>query len=119
MCPGLGQMPQSSPSASSASRGSVASRELGVCHSSSSPAFDVDGPGVLGADDDATRQHPAAPESGRTSSQPGSTRQHPAAPRHPAAPGNPALTRQHPGNPATRPGNTRQPGNQGSKGDGG
>ena len=32
----------------------------------------------------------------------------------PGKPGNPAKTRQHPGNPATRPGNTRQPGNQGS-----
>jgi hypothetical protein len=30
-------------------------------------------------------------------------------------PGNPAKTWQHPGNPATRPGNTRQPGNQGSR----
>jgi len=72
----------------------------------------------------ATRQHPAAPGSTRKCAHvltawqnpaaPGSTRQHLAAPRHPAAPGNPALTRQHPGNPATRPGNTRQPGNQGS-----
>ena len=63
----------------------------------------------------ATRQHPAAPGSAPTSSQPGSTRQHPAAdPANPAPgkPGNPAKTRQHPGNPATRPGNTRQPDNQ-------
>ena len=52
--PGAGaDAPVVAVAASSASRGSVASRELGVCHSSSSPAFDVDGPGVLGADDDA------------------------------------------------------------------
>ena len=79
----------------------------------------------------ATRQHPAAP---------GSTRQHLEVPAHPhslaapgtypAAPGStrhrpgtpapprhhpgttPAPPRHHPGNPATRPGNTRQPGNK-------
>ena len=68
-----------------------------------------------------TRQHPEVPPHRLSLAAPGSTRQHPAVTRqqtrqtrHPAHPGNPANTRQHPGNPATRPGNTRQPGNQGS-----
>jgi len=75
----------------------------------------------------STRQHLEVPPHCLSLAAPGSTRQHPAAPgsrpgsrpgkpgtRQTRQPGKDLATPRQPGNPATRPGNTRQPGNQGS-----